>query len=372
MMRPMRLSLLVLGMAVSPPTAVAADFGELTLLAEDALAGIGVDEAIPGFEIRLLKDGAPIYHRAFGAWSLDRVARADSSTKTMTGALMMALAETGDGGFSLDSRLADFLPEYDKPGHRDITIRQAFSHTSGLAGEGATSPILANPNITLRQAAFLIGQPPLANGPPGSTFAYGGLSMHAAGAAAEVASGERFIDLFADRLAGPLGMTNTRFAAASDDHPRVAGGLESTATEFGRFMDMLLNEGVDRVSGERVLLDESVEEMLRRQTNDGQPIATSPVDNNRYGVGVWLDQLDQAGPPVDALAGGARGFHSWIDRSEGLVFTFATDLTRFGNVEDLSSRMHAAILTALVPEPTSGVVALVGAVGCWLPRRARR
>lgn len=322
------------------------DFSQLTALAEGALVGENVDTAVPGFEVRLLRAGQAIYHQSFGEWSLDRPARADSSTKTLSGALMMSLAETGEGGFSLDSRLSDFLTEYDQPDYRDITVGQAFSHTAGFRGEDATSLILAAPNITLRQAAWAIAQQPLENGPPGSTFAYGGLSMHAAGAAAEVATGESFLDLFDERIASPMGLTDTRFVTASDTNPRVAGGLQSTATDFGRAMDMLLNAGVDRVSGARILESASVEEMLSLQTAD-LPIANSPIDNGRYGIGVWVDQFGEASPTVDALAGGARGFHSWIDQSHDLVFTFATDQTLFSNVQELSSLMHRAILNAI-------------------------
>ncbi|NOZ39590.1 MAG: beta-lactamase family protein [Planctomycetes bacterium] len=339
----------VLILACLPRLSSAVDFSALTTLAEGALVGENVDTAVPGFEIRLLQNGTTLYHQAFGDWLLDRPARVDSSTKTLAGALMMSLAETGESGFSLDSRLSDFLNEYDTPTFRDITVRQAFSHTGGFEGQGATSLILANKNISLRQAAQWISFKPLTNGPQGSTFAYGGLSMQVAGAAAEVATGKRFVDLFANRMTTPLGMTSTQFVAASQDNPRVAGGVESTATDYARFMDMLLNDGVDRATGTRVLNADSVAEMLTRQTNDAQPIANSPTGNNRYGIGVWLDQYDQAAPAVDVLAAGARGFHSWIDDSQGLVFTFATDLTTSSNLELLSSKMHAAILQTLVP-----------------------
>lgn len=330
---------------IAPPVA-AYDFSALVALAEGALQGDNVGQPVAGFEIRLLKKGAPIFHQAFGDWSINRPANADSSTKTLSGAVMMALVDSGDAGLSLDSHLSDFLPEYDVPGLRDIKIRQAFSHTSGIAGDEG-SLILLNPNITLRQAATLISQKPLAYGPPGSTFAYGGLSMQAAGAAAEVASGQAYVDLFAERIAGPLHLENTQFVLASDQNPRVAGGIEATAADFGRFMDMLQNGGVDRASAVRVLSTNSVNEMFRRQTSDDQLIAGSPTDNNRYGIGVWLDQLGQAGPTVDVLAAGARGFHSWIDRPNGLVFTFATDSTNFGNIEVLSSMMHREILRAV-------------------------
>ena len=327
----------------------AQEFNALTALAEGAIVGENVGQAVPGFEIRLLQNGEAIYQQAFGSWSLDRPARVDSSTKTLSGALMMSLAETGEGGFSLDSRLSDFLIEYNTTDLRDITIRQAFSHSSGMEGTSSAPFIFPNPNITLRQAAQLIALKPLENSPPGSTFAYGGLSMHAAGAAAEVAAGERFIDMFTERITTPLGMTNTQFVITDEDHPRVAGGVESTATDYARFMDMLLNDGVDRVTGTHILDADSVAEMLARQTNDTQTIANSPTENSRYGIGVWLDQYDVAGPAVDILAAGARGFHSWIDEAKGLVFTFATDQTTGSNVGFLSSKMHAAILQALSP-----------------------
>ena len=118
---------------------VAQDFSTLTALAEGALQGVNVKTAVPGFEIQGLQNGQAIYHQAFGDWELDRPARTDSSTKTLSGALMMSVAETGEGGFSLDSRVGDFLADFDRPEYDNITIRQAFSHTSGLPAEGPTS-----------------------------------------------------------------------------------------------------------------------------------------------------------------------------------------------------------------------------------------
>ncbi|TWT77909.1 D-alanyl-D-alanine-carboxypeptidase/endopeptidase AmpH precursor [Posidoniimonas polymericola] len=352
--------MVVLLLVLSSHEAVAQDFNRLTTLANATLAGIGVDEAVPGFEIQLMQDGQVLYHRAFGSWTLGQPAKVDSSTKTLSGALVMSLVDSGESGFSLDSRLADFLPSFDKPGYRDITVRQAFSHSSGLPAEDVGGAVLLAPNITLNQAANVIAQMPLEHGPPGSTFGYGGLSMQATGAAMEVAAGMPYIDLFDERIATPMQLAETRFYIASDANPRVAGGIESTAADFGRVMDMLLNDGVDRTTGQRILSVASAREMLTRQTSDAQPIAASPVENNRYGIGVWLDQLDRFGPPANAMAGGARGFHSWIDASEGLVFTFSTDTTRFANLHDMASRMHAAVLADLVPEPGAAVLLTLG------------
>lgn len=356
-------------LVLSSQVAAAQQFDRLNALAEATLVGVGATEAVPGFEIQLMQDGQVLYHRAFGSWTLGQVAKIDSSTKTMSGALVMSLVDSGEGGFSLDSRLADFLPSFDKPEYRDITVRQGFAHSSGLPAEDVGGAVLLAPNITLNQAANIIAQMPLENGPPGSTFGYGGLSMQATGAAMEVAAGMAYIDLFDERIAGPMQLADTRFYTASDINPRVAGGLESTAADFNRVMDMLLNDGVDRVTGERVLSVESARAMLTQQTDDTQLIASSPVGNNRYGVGVWIDQLGQFGPTVDALAGGARGFHSWIDRSEGLVFTFSTDTTRFGTVLGMGSLMHAAVLADLAPEPGAAGLLSLGLLPVFQRRR---
>ncbi len=358
------LALAVLACTTISAARAATDFSALTQLAQGAVAGSHVAQAVPGFELLLWQNGLPLYHQSFGNWTLGQAANMDSATKTVSGALIMALTET-QPNFQLDTKLSSLLPSFENNADkRDITVRQAFSHTSGLASTDLGSAILAADNITLQQAAGLIARQPLENGPAGSAFAYGGLSMHAAGAAAEVAGGLPYATLMQQRLLDPLGMTSTRFVlpGVGSQNPRVAGGLESTASDIASFMDMLLAGGVQRSTGQRVLSASSVDTMLTRQTNDGQVVVSSPTGDSDYGIGVWLSQLEASSAgPVDALAGGARGFHAWIDQDQGLVFVFATDLTSFQNIEDLSAQMHAAIVDTLaVPEPHSALLWVAG------------
>ena len=358
---------LLWGLAALAPARAAAAFEPLTQLARGALIGQNVATPVPGFELLVMLHGQLLYQQAFGTWRVRQVAATDSATKTMSGALIMSVAESYPATFALDTRLSSLLPSFDTASKRNITVRQAFSHTSGIANTAAGNAILANAGLTLQQSAAQIAQLPSV-APAGSVFLYGGVSMQAAGAAAEVAAGQPFTQLFNDRIAAPLGLVNTRFALTSASNPRVAGGLQSTAAEFGRFMDMLLNAGVDRQSGTRILAAASAQQMFTRQTDPVQAIIASPVDNSRYGIGTWLGQLEQAGPPVDQLAAGARGFHSWIDQASGVVFVFATDRTSFSNVDLLSSMMHVAVLSA-VPEPATRVLLLLGAGGVWLLMR---
>ncbi len=345
----------------------AASFDGLTALAQGAVLGQNVQSPVPGFELLLLQHGQPIYHQAFGDWQLGKLTNVDSVTKTLSGAVMMSVAESHAASFSLDSRLSEWLPAFAGADKAQITVRQAFSHTSGLSGGSPAGAGLGNPNITLQQAAALIGALPMPNAPPGSGFSYGGASMQAAGAVAERVTGKSFVSLLAERLTVPLGMTDTRFVFASDSNPLIGGGVASTATDVARLMDMLLNDGVQRSTGLQVLEAESVQEMLSLQTA-GAELLASPTGNTRYGIGVWLDQLGQAAPAVDFIAAGARGSRSWVDKNAGLVFVFATDLTSFPNVELLSDMMHAEILRA-VPEPGS---ALLLALGLLVLQRVRQ
>jgi CubicO group peptidase (beta-lactamase class C family) len=321
------------------------NFAAVTQLAEQAVLGVGVESPVPGFEIRLYQNGRVVYHRSFGAWSLNRLAACDSATKTLSGAVMMSLVDSSPQPFSLNTRVSDYLPGW--TGIKStITIRQCFGHTAGMDG----SLLLMAPNLSLRQCANLISDDPLLAS-PGTAFAYGGTSMHIAGAVAEVAGGQPFITLFQNRITGPLGLTQTRFYISSNINPRVAGGAESTATEFGTFMEMLRNNG--RHNGVQVISMQSVREMFTRQTATGLPvlispfIAPTPDQQSDYGVGVWLTARTGTGVLERALAAGARGFSSWIDFDDGMTGVLSTDLSAAANVQPLLVQLQNAAQAAV-------------------------
>jgi CubicO group peptidase (beta-lactamase class C family) len=318
------------------------DFSAITTLAQGAINGLNVPEPVEGFDLLILHRGLPVYHEAFGTWTINQPAQADSATKTLSGALIMSLIEKSPQPFSLDTKLSEYIPPFSGV-KQTITIRQCFSHTAGF---GFTNPAVADPTITLQDAALQIAASPLVNGPAGTKFAYGGTSMHAAGAVAELAGGEAWNTLFAKRITAPLFMNQTVFTLSGPENPRIAAGCQSTANEFGRFMEMLRNRG--RFGSKQILEPASVDEMFTRQTPIGIPIVFSPLEGVAdYGVGVWLDQRDAQGKLIGAIAAGARGFHSWIDFDDELVGVFATDLTEFSQIEDLSYLIRDAAQEAI-------------------------
>jgi len=322
------------------------DFSAVTTLARGAVAGQNVNTPVPGFDLLLMKDGRVIYHEVFGGWSLNRLANADSATKTISGGVMMSLIDSAPRPITLNTRLSEFIPAFGGT-RAGITIGQSFSHTSGLGD----SNLLGSTTLSLQQVAQRIALVPLKFGPPNSAFSYGGTSMHAAGAVGELAGGAPWNTLFAQRISGPVGMTSTQFVLSSPSNPRIAGGCESNATDFALYMEMLRRGGV-ALNGTRVISAASVDLMFTRQSANiitiiNTPVQSPYVDGADYGVGVWLDERDAQGNLLGALAAGARGFSSWIDFDDGMVGVFATDRSSAGNVQGLLYLLRTAAQNAI-------------------------
>jgi CubicO group peptidase (beta-lactamase class C family) len=303
--------------AAAACAAPAYDFSALTAIAEEANAALG----LRGAGLRVMIDGRPVYQRYFGNYSAATIVPIASASKTLSAAVLLALVD--EGKLSLDDKVAKFIPSFNKPGgYADITLRQCFSHTSGLPGS-EDNDALSNTSITLAQSADLIAQIPLI-GPPGAQFAYGGLSMQVAGRCAEVATGKSWDQLFREKITLPLSLDQVDFTTISllapyrfSTNPRIAGGARCSLGDYSTFVQMLLNRGLH--AGRRILSEASVRELQRVQ-NAGLPVFNSPlpVDQSFYGIGAWITQTDAAGLPVETTAAGAFGFSAWFDPSRRL------------------------------------------------------
>ena len=306
--------LLVLG-ATSASSQPSPDFSAVDALILDSLAQIG-----GGAVVRVVRADTVVFERAYGTFALDEAVEIASASKWLSGAVILSLVDSGI--LSLDSPLSQFFPALVGP-KRTITIRQLFSHTSGLTGDARTTCI-NEVAMTLAACTDEILARPLVYA-PGQGFFYGGASMHVAARAAEIAAGRPWATLFAERIAGPLGMTQTAYL--SQTNPWVAGGLVSSGVDYTAFLQMVLNGGT--YGGTRVLSEASVAALLADQTGGVEagavPVLFSPFtrwagsdpdlpdDALGYGIGVWREQLDAAGGLRHASSNGAYGFSPWVD-----------------------------------------------------------
>jgi len=338
------------------------DTSAVTNLCQNALVGQQIGSPIRGFELLLLKDGRPFYHRAFGTGTIDRPTNADSSSKTVSAAVIMAMVDATANSpvpFTLDTRVSTILPGFTGT-KSNINIRQCFAHTAGFG----FSTAISNPAITLQQAAADIADDTLAY-LPGTTFSYGGTSMHVAGAALEAYAATGWNTLFQQRVAVPLGMSTTVYQLTSPTNPRIGGGCETTAREFGSLMEMIRRGGLHRRpdgTDLRVLSAASAQAIITRQTTPGMPIASSPLPGSSdYGVGVWLwTRNPTSGNLERALAAGARGFSAYIDLDDGITGVISTESTFASNVTPWLALVADAAQAAVRTTPCTPDVASPG------------
>jgi CubicO group peptidase (beta-lactamase class C family) len=319
--------------------------------------------AAPAFgsnAVRLELPSGLLYEQSFGNFTPTTQVAIASATKTLSAAVLMSLV---DGGvLSLDDRVGQWLPEWNTGLKALITLRMCFTHTSGMQ---QNDPVVMDNAITLRQAAAQIATMPLQY-VPGNAFAYGSLSMHVAGAVCEVATGQSWSSLFAQRIAVPLQLSATDyFAFGPTQNPRIDGGARSTLRDYARFTAMLREDGI--WNGVQVLTAASVDVMLTAQTV-GLPILGTPHPYSApYGIGIWIDRRDSQGRTLFASGVGAFGFAGWIDRAHDLSGTFAIEYLNQLSYPYLE-RIFTAVDAALLPAGASclGVPSPACAATVWM------
>ena len=272
-----------------------------------------VDEyKLPGIITMVARHGKVVHFEKYGLMDVDKpmqlntIFRIASMTKPVTSIAVMMLYE--EGYFQLDDPVADYIPEFknlkvfssiDKNGIltvdpiRPMTIRDLLTHTSGLSGVGADSPVdsmyrAANlSDGTLKDMIQKLSEIPLLY-QPGTRWNYS-RSTDVLGYLVEVISGKPLDVFLKERIFIPLKMEDTDFYVPKEKIQRVAavyapgdslgikvimkpdtsnisipvkflsgnGGLVSTATDYMIFSQMLLNKG--EYHGVRLLGNKTVE-----------------------------------------------------------------------------------------------------------------
>ena len=304
----------------------------------------------------------------------DSIFRIYSMTKTVTSVAVLMLMEEGKIG--LEDPVSKFIPEFantkvfsagtaDAPQMRSvkrpITIRHLLTHTGGFATHGAKGDeaVKLFNRIDLHQLPTLtaytdyVARQPLGTD-PGKRFAYDGVSLVVLSRLVEVVSGMAFDAFLQQRILSPLGMNDTGFSvpqakrgrvadmvtttadgrlaiAATHDashpgeslnpYPSGAGGLYSTAGDYLRFCQMLLNGGT--LDGVSILGRKTVELMMMNHLSHLDPPVTEFSTAEGFGLGgyVVLDvaRRGRLGSVGQFGWSGAGSTYFTIDRQEKLI-----------------------------------------------------
>jgi CubicO group peptidase (beta-lactamase class C family) len=312
----------------SPDAVRSTELNQLDFSSVDSILENAAPQFRGGLGFILVSNTGVIYRKAYGGYDLERVLPIASSTKWLSGAMLMSLVD--EGKLSLDDPVSKFLPAFtgDKSG---ITVRQLFSHTSGLPAE---APCRNNKRTSLEQCVNEIAGMRL-NSQPGTKFFYGGVSMHAGGRLVEIVAGKPWNDVFMERIAAPLQLSKTDYYAyGQTQNPRPAGDGRSTLDEYARFLMMMLNGG--SFEGRRILSQNAVIEMHKDQTSGSEIEYTIFGDKGHldprlpkatYGVGMWREVYTGQENAPEVSSPGALGSYPWIDFQRGVGGMILTNNT---------------------------------------------
>lgn len=260
------------------------------------------------------KDGKIVYTRAVNDRLIEKYTpqtrlRIASCSKWLSAALVMSFVD--EGKLRLDDTVGKYLPVLSVHGKGAITVRQCLSHLTGIKEPSLRESLLElRSDRSMDDAIEKIAEMPM-EGAPGTVFHYSNAGLQIAGAILEKISGASFGQLFAERIATPLGMTNTDFGKGPVALP--AGGAFSTAEDYMHFLEMIRNKGL--YNGVRILSEQSVEEMEKDRIGSDVRIAYSPagaaMGKVGYGYGEWVMGPDVVSSP------GLFGAFPWVDNRRG-------------------------------------------------------
>jgi CubicO group peptidase (beta-lactamase class C family) len=216
-----------------------------------------------------------------------------SCSKWLSAALVMTFVD--EGKLRLSDTVGLYLPLLSRHGKGNITIGECLSHLSGIKAPPLKESLKELKKIrSMDQAVEEISLLPM-EGAPGEVFHYSNVGLQIAGAVIEKISGKSFEELFADRIAKPLGLKNTDFGKGPVALP--AGGASSTPEDYLSFLTMVLNKG--QYNGRRILSEESIREMEINRLGPNVKIAYSPAEAEGfgYGYGEWVVKDTEAEEP---------------------------------------------------------------------------
>lgn len=234
----------------------------------------------------LWKGDSLVYKKEMGDFNSQTQAPIASCSKWLTAALVMQFAD--EGKLTLDDKVAKYIPEFDKNGKADITIRQCLCHMTGIADDkNFLKRILERRKFASLEEEVSSFAKREMRAAPGSDFWYGNVGLNIAGRVLEIISKKKFEVLIKTKLFTPLGMTKTTFTDEKGGPVNPSGGARSTAEDYMKFLVMILNKG--KYNGQQILSENAVNEMMQVQDKPEQiKYAPKAAEGYTYALGSWV------------------------------------------------------------------------------------
>ncbi|MGH3715785.1 MAG: serine hydrolase [Micromonosporaceae bacterium] len=243
---------------------------------------------------------------------------------------VVALQLVERGQLDLDATVASYIPEFAVNGKGAITVRQLFTHTSGMRPFIALYSQYPTPEARIAAVYASTLQP---GASPGNQYIYSDLGLITLGKITEKLTGKPLDQLVAERITGPLGMTDTMYNPPAELKPRIAAteeqpwagrplihgevhdenawslggvaghaGIFSTAADLAVFCQMLLNGGV--YGARRILAADTVRAALVNYNAHLEP----RFGESDRGLGFELHKHWYMGPLASPVGFGHTGY----------------------------------------------------------------
>ncbi len=341
----------------------------------------------------------------------DSLFRIASMTKTPTSMAVMMLVEEGKlavtdpvskyipvfkkttVGIPPPAGSAPGTPFTVVPAKREITVHDLLTKTAGMGYapaymRSAYDPLnlhafyFADKDEPMRAVVEKLAAVPF-EAQPGAKY-QNGYATDVLGVVIEAASGMSLDEFFRTRIFEPLKMKDTFFYVPQDKVSRLAtvyvaqrdgtvrradgeagngqgeyvtgprkafsagGGLISTAQDYGRMVQLLLNGG--ELDGVRLLGPKTVQLMMRNHVGDMYENPGIGQLGFGYGFELTLDPgtAHHMGSPGDFGYRSAYFTRYWGDPVEGVYAIFLTQLANYGGASDLHAKFRSLVYQALV------------------------
>jgi CubicO group peptidase (beta-lactamase class C family) len=307
----------------------------------------------------------------------DAVFRIASMTKPVTGVAIMMMME--EGKLRITDPVSRYIPSfkdlkvavaqphqgpagadepaklsyYSVPAEREVTIRDLLTHVSGLASGPMSNDSIRSAGLTRKPTDTLADYIPrlgksLLEFQPGSRWTYSPQAgFDTLGRIVEITSGQPFDQFLRQRVFDPLGIRDAMFFPTPELEARMvaayqvdpkgkmvknqnaagmqskvyfmgSGGLVTTAEEYAKFAQMLVNGG--ELNGKRLLSPRTIAYMSSVHASDGLP-GRVPGEGFGLSVRVVHSAVASGSRVSDGSFGwsGAYGTHFWVDPKEDLI-----------------------------------------------------
>lgn len=277
--------LLLLGFMQLLQSATAQDTSLISSLVTRLKPEIGKE-----FVLVVTKNGKAIFKKEEGDATTSTLMPIANCSQWLTAAMVMTFVQ--EGKLRLDTKIADYIPLFKTYGKPYITLKDCLTHQTGIEQKPTTSSnsITGKRNSSLEEEVNAFANKTEIDFNPGDYFFYGRVGLNIAARVCEIISKRSFEQLMRDRIFKPLKMNTTTIAESYNEAPNPSGSMQSTATEYSNFLNMLLNKGM--FNGKQILTEASINSMITLQI-DNTKIKYVPegAKGFNYGLGCWIQKM---------------------------------------------------------------------------------